>query len=376
VTDIYFGIKKVARYISIYGLIWTLFKIAGRTRKFPIGLFFLPKKDGVSVGIIGCGQFSYSTTAQFLYRKLGRVVVACLDVNSESLLSFSKSLRVRKSYQEFEKFKKDKLDVVYIASNHFTHTEYAIQSIEAGIKNIYIEKPVSVNEAQLLSLAKAYRSTSASIYAGFNRPFSEAILTLKQNLQDINQSYFVNMIVWGHMLDENHWYRDPKEGSRISGNLGHWIDLMIHVLFWKENKPDYYDVAIVWQDVDKYVDENFVVTVKTSNGDIFTLQFGAKINPFDGVSELIDFQCENFCARIMDFIKMEIDTGSGKSVKRFYPKNAGHKGAVLQPFQQKNQRNFGEVLYSTSFTILLGNAFREKVSALRIHDNDIKSMYE
>jgi hypothetical protein len=85
-ADMYFSIKKVARYIAIYGLIWTLFKIAGRTRKFPIGIFFLPKKDGVSIGVIGCEQFSYSTTAQFLYRKLGRVIVACLDVNSESLV--------------------------------------------------------------------------------------------------------------------------------------------------------------------------------------------------------------------------------------------------------------------------------------------------
>ena len=151
---------------------------------------------------------------------------------------------------------------------------------------------------------------------------------------------------------------------------------MIHVLFWKENKPDYYDVGIVWQDVDKYIDENFVVSVKTSNGDIFTLQFGAMVNPFDGVSELIDFQCENFCARIMDFTKIVIDTGQYRSVKSFWPKDAGHKAAVLQPFQHNNQRNFEEVLYSTSFTILLGNAFKEKMPAFRVYDNDIKRIYE
>jgi predicted dehydrogenase len=375
-SSLYYNIKKVVRYIIIYGPIWTLFKIVGRTRKFPIGLLFLPKIMKVSVGVIGCGQFSYSTTAQFLYRKFGRVIVACLDVNSESLSSFSRSLRVRKSFQDFENFKKEKIDVVYIASNHFTHTEYAILSIEAGIKNIYIEKPISVNEAQLLSLANAYRRTNASIYAGFNRPFSKAILTLKQNIQDINQSYFVNMIVWGHKIDKNHWYRDPKEGSRISGNLGHWIDLMIHVLFWKENKPDYYDVGVVWQDVDKYIDENFVMSVKTSDGDIFTLQFGAMVDPFEGVSELIDFECENFCARIIDFTKIVIDTGQYRSVKSFWPKDAGHKSAVLQPFQQNNQRNFEEVLYSTSLTILLGNALKEKMPSFRVYDNDITRIYK
>jgi hypothetical protein len=70
------------------------------------------------------------------------------------------------------------------------------------------------------------------------------------------------------------------------------------------------------------------------------------------------------------------ELGTYRSVKSFCPKDAGHKAAVLQPFQQNNQRDFEEVFDLTSFTILLGNAFSEKIAALRIYDNDIKSMYE
>jgi predicted dehydrogenase len=370
-----FLIKKALRYLSIYGLWWTLFKIGGRTRKLPIRIVFGPPKIDTAVGIIGCGQFSYSTTANFLYRKYGKVVKACLDLDSGASASYASSLGVKNSYTSFDEFIENKLDVVYIASNHYSHAEYAIKCMEAGVSKVYIEKPIAVNEEQLRSIANASRKSEAKIYAGFNRPFSQGVVDLKNNLKLINQRYFMSMIVWGHMIDGAHWYRDPKEGSRISGNLAHWVDLMVHVLSWKDSIPEYYDVVITWLDASSYRDENFVMTVNTSNGDIFTFQFGAKINPFDGVSELIDFQCDNFCSRIIDFTRMEIDTGNDRKIKRFFPKDAGHKSAILQPFQSDYPRKFNEVLFSTGMTIVLGKLFEKNIPKTRLYSKDIESIY-
>lgn len=367
--------RKVIRYISIYGFSWTLFKIAGRYRKFPLGLFFR-RNNTHRVGIIGCGQFSYSTSANFLYRKYGKVIVSCLDINSKAAESFSKSLKINNFYTNFDDFIKDKFDIIFIASNHSSHTEYAIKCMNAGIKNIYIEKPISVNEQQLKELARAYNASDSIIYAGFNRPFSNAVKILKNNIIDFNQKFFSNMTIWGHTIDPNHWYRDPKEGSRISGNLGHWIDLMVHILFWKEKKPDFFNIKVTWLDVEEYTDENFVMTIQTSEGDIFNFQFGARLNPFDGVSELIDFQCNNFCSRIIDFTRMEIDSGKAKKIKKFFPKDAGHQSAVLQPFNDNESRDFSEVLFSTSLTIILGNLFKEKNYNFQISSKEIKGVYK
>jgi hypothetical protein len=370
----FFLVKKVYRYIRIYGVIWTLFKVAGRFRKIPAGLFFIKRKKP-RVGIIGCGQFSYSTTANFLYRRYGNVIHSCFDIDENAVNSFSKSLRIKNSYTNFDDFASNNLDVVYIASNHSTHTDYAINLIDRGIKKIYIEKPIAVNEQQLKSLSQSLKDSDSQIYAGFNRPFSQGIDIIKSNIIDKNQKFFTNMIIWGHTIDQHHWYRNPEEGSRISGNLGHWIDLMIHILFWKKTMPEFYDISIKWLDIEKYTDENFIMAIKTSNGDIFNFQFGARVNPFDGVSELIDFQCNNFCSRIADFTKIELDNGDRRKVIKFFPKDAGHKNAVLQPFEDNYRRDFNEVLLSTALTILLGNIFKDKKAETRIFSKEIKSMY-
>ena len=38
--------------------------------------------------------------------------------------------------------------------------------------------------------------------------------------------------------------------------------------------PEFFDISIKWLDIEKYTDENFIMAIKTSNGDIFNFQFG------------------------------------------------------------------------------------------------------
>ena len=55
-------ILKVYRFFKIYGVRKTLFKIAGRARgKFKLLTILLrSKKKNPDIGVIGCGQFTYS----------------------------------------------------------------------------------------------------------------------------------------------------------------------------------------------------------------------------------------------------------------------------------------------------------------------------
>ncbi len=46
------------------------------------------------------------------------------------------------------------IDLIYIASNHYTHAEYAINALNNG-KSVHIEKPHVVNEDQLERLVKS-----------------------------------------------------------------------------------------------------------------------------------------------------------------------------------------------------------------------------
>jgi hypothetical protein len=72
--------------------------------------------------------------------------------------------------------------LVFVASNHASHTDYAAEALARG-KDVYCEKPVSVTEEQAGRLFHAVRAAEAAgrgrIYAGYNRPHSAAVRTLR-----------------------------------------------------------------------------------------------------------------------------------------------------------------------------------------------------
>ena len=126
-------------------------------------------------------------------------------------------------------------------------SNYAISALSKG-KNVYIEKPIAVNKKQLSKLLKCVNNSSNSIYAGYNRPFSKAILDLRdQAFENINLPITLNCFVSAHKLSSDHWYRDKNEGTRICGNAGHWIDLAIHILSWTQ-LTDQWDIQITYSD--------------------------------------------------------------------------------------------------------------------------------
>ena len=56
-------ILKVYRFFKIYGVRKTLFKMAGRARGKSklLTILLRSKKKNPDIGVIGCGQFTYST---------------------------------------------------------------------------------------------------------------------------------------------------------------------------------------------------------------------------------------------------------------------------------------------------------------------------
>ena len=70
-------------------------------------------------------------------------------------------------------------DLVYIASNHATHSQYAVRALKSGC-DVYIEKPISTTWNQLKELIEIEKITSNRIFVGYNRPFSPAVLIVKK----------------------------------------------------------------------------------------------------------------------------------------------------------------------------------------------------
>ncbi len=350
------AITKVWRYISIYGIGRTLFKVAARSpASFPLAILPRSKQD---IGIIGCGQFGVASLGYFLTRRFGRRIRSVFDVDPAVASKGAKILGAQTASDSAATLiADDQIEYLYIASNHASHTDYAISGLEAG-KTVYTEKPIAVTYDQLARLSTAARKASKPIYAGYNRPFSRAIRTLAAQVGPkpaggVSLSCFVS----GHVIDEDHWYRDEAEGTRICGNAGHWIDLFCHILSWR-GLPETFRLQLLQADAAE-PDDNFALSIATDQGDIFTLMLTARSEPFEGINETINFQQGETICKIDDFRRMTVWRGKTLRRWRFWPKDAGHKLSALQPFAKGPRRSWNEVELSALLVLHVTDMVRQ-----------------
>lgn len=338
------GLRKAIRFLRIYGPMRTLYKVIGRTRiALPLVWRRHPAPD---IAMVGCGQFAFATIGYFISRRFGARFRWCFDIQQASAKSFRKAFRVSEIAQCSSDWLTDRdTRIVYIASNHYSHTDYACAALSGG-KDVYLEKPIAVTWAQLVQLDRAVRLGPGTIYSGYNRPFSRAIRSLKEKMPiSPDAGFSICCFVSGHLIAADNWYRHPLEGTRICGNAGHWIDLFLHILNWRD-LPAIYRISLISADPNE-ADDNFSLSIATDKGDIFSLMLTARSEPFEGVNETLNLQHGSTICKIDDFRTMSLWRGHKLQKERFWPKDVGHRTAILQPFDQTGARDWGEVVQST-----------------------------
>ena len=302
--------------------------------------------------------------------------MACYDIDegsSKSLAEYYNLDHVIKN--QIELFDLPETEIVYVASNHASHTPYAIQALEKNLV-VHVEKPISTSRKQFVELIAAVQKYNGRISAGYNRPFSAATRILKEVYEEENkgqkaQAFTLTYHISGHVLSEDHWYRNPEEGTRVCGNLGHWLDLSIHILNWR-NIPNNFDLLFRASRSDQ-ADDNFSLILTTDQGDLITFVFTARGEPFEGVTEGIDFHYGDIIARINDFRKMRICIQEKVISKSYWPKDAGHEKSVLQalPLKKKESRDWHEVELSTLLMLRITEMIekKESSSSINLHED-------
>jgi predicted dehydrogenase len=342
------SVRKLLAYVRLYGPGRTLAKVAGRSR---IALR-LPRwsRREADIAMIGCGQFGFATIGYFINTAFGPRFRWCYDVAEAARQSFARHYRVPNCPDAPLGWNEDPaVRFVYIASNHASHSDYAAAALRAG-KTVYTEKPVAVSFDQLVSLDAAQRATDGTLFAGYNRPFSAAIRRLRQISGGQSGGMTLSCFVSGHQIAPTHWYRDPAEGTRICGNAGHWIDLFMHMCHWRAELPRHFQLRLASASPTE-PDDNFALTITSDQSDIFSLLLSARSEPFEGINETVNFQQGPTIAKIDDFRRMEVWRGDSRKIFRYWPKDVGHRRAILQPFAPAAERSWDEVVRSTILTL-------------------------
>lgn len=349
------ALAKLARFTRIYGPGRTLYKAAGRLRLgVPAWSWHRREPD---VGVIGCGQFAFSTIGYFLRGVAGHRLGACFDIDPAARDSLARALRVPQPCDSAEALLNSPgLRTVYVASNHASHSGYATQALARGL-DVVVEKPIAVTREQLVTLLRARRTARGRLFAGYNRPYSGAVRDLRTAVTVVpDQGLTMQCFVAGHQLAPGHWYRRPEEGTRVCGNLGHWLDLWVHVLSWR-GLPDRLELLLACADAGE-PDDNLSLTITSDRQDLFSVMLSSRHEPFEGIQEAIHVQHGDTLCRIDDFRMIHLWQGARRLRRRYWPKDVGHRAAIRQPFDPATARDWHEVELSTLLMLHVADMVR------------------
>lgn len=322
-----FKVRKILRYFLLYGFNRTYYKILGQLhlrRTYDV----LPRrrrsiKKKQFIGLIGCGNHAFTTIGNFLTRRYGRVIAGCMDADINRAASLAEQFNVPIFTTDDEEIiGNEAVKLVYIASNHATHAEYAIAALARG-KHVYIEKPPVVSEDQLSRLVLAMQQSSGKIFLGFNRPGSRFGRIIRHYLERERGPGMYNFFIVGHDLHSGHWYHDPGEGGRVLGNLCHWTDFVLRLA-----GPDVFPIEINPTRAKK-PDTDIAVTFTFGDGTIAVLTFSTKGHAFAGVKERFNAQKGNCVLTMKDFRTLHIERRNTR--KRWWNVHLdhGHRQNIL-----------------------------------------------
>lgn len=213
--------------------------------------------------------------------------------------------------------------LVLIASDHASHARYAIEALRAG-KAVHLEKPPAVTRDDLDALVQQLESSPPwCFHLGYNRPFAPAVVDLQSYLQEESGPTTTLCTVHGYRLGRAHWYRWPNQGTRVAGNLVHWIDLGYRL--GGRKSPARVEV----QGVDGPADARECITlvVGFDDGGETTVRFSAGEDDTYGIRESIVTTRGNLRATIDDFRRLTVER-SGRRWQRSYARDKGHAGNI------------------------------------------------
>ena len=93
-------------------------------------------------------------------------------------------------------------------------------------------------------LSEAVHNSDGCVFSGFNRPYSDAIQSLRERVEVDENPFSLNCSIVGHALP-NDIGTEMKRKSRVLSNLCHWLDLSIHFLSsFKIKKFEFLDIEL------------------------------------------------------------------------------------------------------------------------------------
>jgi hypothetical protein len=130
----------------------------------------------------------------------------------------------------------------------------------------------------------------------------------------------VEFEIQGYRLGRAHWYRWPDQGTRIAGNLVHWIDLGYRLVGCAV--PSWVDVSVPTDPAETDRDA-MTLAVGFEDDSQITIRFASGGDETWGIRERVRVRKQDLTAEIDDFLSLRISRAGVERLRR-YRRDKGH----------------------------------------------------
>ena len=275
-----------------------------RVAKAPNG----PGSKRLAIGFIGAGNYASSMLlphlAQLPDAELVHVTTtkSLSAVNAQRRFGFTTASTSASAVLEDES-----LDAIFVVTRHATHADLVCRALETG-KAVFVEKPLALTAEELDRITEVIAKTGNDrLMVGFNRRFAPMLAKMKAEFGPASSGSVTRYLVNAGPLGADSWYRNEGEGSRFTGEGGHFLDTLS---WWADSLPE--EVYAVGGGPDS---DDVQVTVRFANGASGVISYltGGNVR---FPKETLDATGGGRSARLDNFRKATVWSGRGHDTIR------------------------------------------------------------
>lgn len=134
-------------------------------------------------GVIGCGNIANKFVRDLaLIEDAELIAVASRSITNAN--SFAKTHKVSKAYGNYDHlFSDEDIDIVYIATPHYSHAELSIKAMENG-KHVLCEKPIAINKKEAVKMIQTSLRTRRFFMEALWTRFNPSIIAIKKHMEN------------------------------------------------------------------------------------------------------------------------------------------------------------------------------------------------
>lgn len=232
------------------------------------------RKEKVTIGLIGAGNFTKVTMLPILTKNPHLVLKGVSTAKGINAQMVAEKYGFEYAVSDYQEILKDPdIDLVIITTTHNLHARMTIEAM-AHNKDVYVEKPLAINEEELCAVYQAQQKYNKRILVGFNRRFAPLVQKTREAFTAVKEPLLISYRVNAGLVPPDHWINDLNiGGGRIIGEVCHFIDLIQYLT--QANPIKVYAEKMSGSNESILNEDNVFITIKYEDGSVGSIFYNS-----------------------------------------------------------------------------------------------------